>query len=96
MPGGSEKPLHLQSTTDLWVGALGIPAFGSFFLAVPLMGTPADRSWSWWHPRGLELLLIGFFAVGGVLGGVPRLRELHRRGARVPRGTAGRPSPWCS
>lgn len=95
MPGGREKPLHLQSTTDLWVGICGIPAFGSFFLAVPLMGTPVDRSWSWWHPLGLELLFIGFFTLGGVLGGVSRLKELHRRGAWVPRGTARHPVLVC-
>jgi hypothetical protein len=91
MPGGREKPLHLQSTTDLWAGVFAIPAFGSFFLAVPLMGTPVDRSWSWWNTLGLELLFIGFFTLGGVLGGVSRLNELHRRGAWVPRGTARRP-----
>jgi hypothetical protein len=88
MPGGREKPLHLQSTSDLWVGIIGFPAFGSFFVAVPLVGTPVSGSWSrlW-----IVLFLGGFFTLTGVLLGVPRLKELRRRGAWVPPGVTWQP-----
>src|SRR5262249_48808265 len=38
-----------------------------------------------------ELLFTGFFTLGGVWAGVSRLKELHRRGAWAPRGTARHP-----
>ena len=89
MPGGREKPLHLQSTTDLWVGIIGFPAFGSFFVAVPLVGTPVGGSW--WGTFWFLLLFGGFFTLAGVLLGVPRFKELRRRGAWVPPGMARQP-----
>lgn len=86
MPGGRERPLHLQSTTDLWVGVVFVPAFGSFFVAVPLLGTPVNGSW--WSTFWLVLFLVGFFTLAGVLGSPSRLKELHRRGECVPPGIA--------
>src|SRR5947207_14239135 len=82
MPGGREKPLHLQSTSDLWVGIIGFPAFGSFFVAVPLMlGTPVGGSW--WSTLWMVLLFGGSFTLAGLLVCVPRLSDLLRRAASV-------------
>jgi hypothetical protein len=89
MPGGHEKPLPIQSTTDLWVGILGFPAFGSLFVAVPMIGTPTDGSR--WTTFWAVSLFVGFFLLAGVLLGVPRLKELRRRREWVPPGTARRP-----
>lgn len=91
MPGGREKPLHLQSTSDLWVGIIGFPAFGSFFVAVPLvLGTPVGGSW--WSMLWMVLLFSGLFMLAGALVGVPRLKELRRRGEWVPPGMAWQPA----
>jgi hypothetical protein len=90
MPGGREKPLHLQTTRDLWVGIICFPAFGSFFVAVPLvLGTPVGGSWR--STLWIVLLFGGFFTLAGVLLGVPRLKELCRRGTWVPPGVARQP-----
>jgi hypothetical protein len=89
MPGGREKPLHLQSTTDLWMGIVPVPVFGSFFVAVPLLGTPVNGSS--WSTLWLVPFVVGFFTLAGVLGSVPRLKELRRRGEWVPPGMAGQP-----
>src|SRR5262249_27670845 len=89
MPGGREKPLHLQPASELWVGILGVPVFGSFFVAVPVLGTPVG---GWWGRTFLVgVCLVGVFTLAGVLGGVPRLKELRRRGAWVPPGMARQP-----
>jgi hypothetical protein len=92
MPGVREKPLHLQSTTDLWIAIAAIPVFLSFFVALPFLAT-AGHSWlgPFWGPFWLALVWFGFFTVQGVFGIPPRLKELCRRGAWVPPGTARRP-----
>jgi len=87
MPGVREKPLHLQSNTDLWVPILFAPTFGSLFVAVPLT---VDTG-SWWSTLGLVLLFGGFFTLAGVLAAVRGLPELRRRGAWVPPGVARQP-----
>ncbi|MFO0965641.1 MAG: hypothetical protein U0793_08670 [Gemmataceae bacterium] len=74
MPGGREKPLHLQSTTDLWVRLVFPPGFGSFFVATPLaLGASAGGSWR--STLWFVLLLGGFFMLAGVLLAVPALKE---------------------
>ena len=87
MPGVREKPLHLQSNTDLWVPIVFAPTFGSLFVAVPLT---VDTG-SWWNTLGLVLLFGGFFTLAGVLAAVRGLPELRRRGAWVPPGVARQP-----
>jgi hypothetical protein len=89
MPGGREKPLHLQSTTDLWVAIVAVPGFGSFFVAVPLLGTPVNGSR--WSVLWIVPLFIACFTLVGVVVCVPHLKELRRRGAWVPPGVTRRP-----
>jgi len=81
MPGGRAKPLHLQRTGELWSGIVGLPMFGSFFVGLPLV----------FGPLWLGLLLGGLITLVGVVVDVPTLRELRRRGAWVPPGTARHP-----
>ena len=85
MPGGhgtGEKPLHLQSGTDLWLGALGPPVYMCGLLVATFLGTPRDPTWGVWLGRAI---VVGFVAWYVWLGSRPRLRELRRRAhGRVP------------
>jgi hypothetical protein len=105
MPGGhrTEKPLDLQSTRDLWLGIIAIPAFGGLLLVVPLIGMPPIgrlllavplivKPAGGWGALGVAILFGACFAISGILLSGPRLAELRRRGAWVPSGTARFPA----
>jgi hypothetical protein len=79
-----DKPLHLQSTADVWVPMLGLPAFGGILLTVPLVGTPADGSY--WGSVAVVLIVLVFFEFAGLFMAVPGLEELRQRGAWLPPG----------
>jgi hypothetical protein len=83
VPGGhgtGEKPLRLQSKTDLRLGVFAPPVFMAALLVVTFLGTWRDSAWRLWLSR---VIVIGFIALYVWLGSLPRLRELRRRG-RVP------------
>jgi hypothetical protein len=84
----TESP-ERQTVTALWVSIIVFPVFGGMFVSVPLMG--ADWEGGAWGRFGAVLLLGGFFTLAALLMGVPRLEELHRRGAWAPPGTGRRP-----
>jgi hypothetical protein len=72
----------LRSATDLWLGALGPPAFMAALTATTFLGTWQGPAWRLWL---LWAVAIGFIAVYVRLGSLPRLRELRRR-RRAPEG----------
>jgi hypothetical protein len=82
-------PLERETVTGLWVSIIAFPVFGGLLATVPLMVT--DGEGGVWGTFGVMLLIGGFSALMALCLGVPRLEELHRRGAWVPRGTDRRP-----
>jgi hypothetical protein len=86
MPGRG-KPPALQSVSELWSGVIGFSIFGGLFLGEILVGTRADSSAPFWP----TVLVGGFVAVSASVLNVVYVRELVRRGARVPPGTVRHP-----
>jgi hypothetical protein len=79
MPGGhgtGEKPLAMQSKSDLWVGVVMPPLFVGGMLVVTFLGQSAEPVWGVWVARAvLVLALAGTFW----LVSWPGWRELRRR-----------------
>ena len=89
MPG-REKPLHLQSVSDLWVTIIIFPVFlGTLFGTFFVVDVPEGKQWQWL----CTLVLFGaFFGFLGTAGIRSRLSELTRRGQWVPPGATRRPA----
>jgi hypothetical protein len=86
---GPSDPLERETVTGLWVSIIAFPVFGGLLASVPLMVT--DGEGGVWGTFGVVLLIGGFIMLMALCLGVPRLEELHRRGAWVPPGTDRRP-----
>jgi hypothetical protein len=82
-------PLESETVIGLWVSVIAFPVFGGLLASVPLMG--ADWGGGVWGRFGVVLLIGGFSTLMALCLGVPRLEELHRRGAWAPPGTDRRP-----
>jgi hypothetical protein len=80
-------PLERETVADLWIAIIVMPVFGGMIASVPL----ACREGGSWGSLLVVLLLGGFFMIGALVMGVPRLEELRRRGVWVPPGTDRRP-----
>jgi hypothetical protein len=86
MPG-REKPLHLQSASDLWGTIIGFPLMGGILLAAILVASAKNAWEGFW-----VVLLVGAFLFPWSFLGIPeRLLELARRGEWVPRSTVRHP-----
>ncbi len=78
-----------QPAGDLWLVMIGPPVFAGLILCLPLLGTAGDGG-----PWGAVVVWLSAGAVLVIWASVvspPRLQELARRGAWVPRGTAMHP-----
>jgi hypothetical protein len=90
MPGRGRGPGR-QSVSELWSGIVGFSTFGGVFLGVILVGALSDPS----APSWPLLLVGGFVVVWATVPNVVYIRELVRRGAWVPPGTARYPTPMA-
>jgi hypothetical protein len=87
MPGRGKGPGQ-QSVRELWEGIGGFSLFGGLLLGLTLTGLWSGRAASFW-----PLLLVGGFVVlWATVPNVIYVRELVRRGAWVPPGTARHPT----
>jgi hypothetical protein len=90
MPGRGRGPGR-QSVPELWSGIVGFSIFGGLFLGVILVGAWSDPS----APSCPLFLVGGFVVVWATVPNVVYVRELVRRGAWVPPGTARHPTPMA-
>jgi hypothetical protein len=84
----NESP-ERQTVAALWVTIVTVPVFGGMLVNVPFACT--DLEGGAWGMFLAVLVVVGFSTLGALVMGVPRLEELHRRGAWVPPGTGRRP-----
>jgi hypothetical protein len=86
MPGRGKGPGR-QSVRELWEGMVGFSLFGGLLLGLTLIGLWSGRAAPFW-----PLLVGGCTVLWATVPNVISVRELVRRGAWVPPGTARHPT----